>query len=217
MKMLRRLPLLVLALAVLFSAALSLPGAAGRKAGAAQERMSSEEALSPAAPALRFICVCSGSSVSDTHSWYDFIWSFQWSDPPVGKRPDMIAFHWFGDLTMDEDSTQASITYQGEDGTITEDFSDEMKYGIMPNKNMCAFAVPAEYHTDKSVVRGSGSFRMRCNDHRHTNLRMGWAYDQTVGKAASTKTGVDAGFPAITFGKEADELEFEYRKFYVTD
>lgn len=177
----------------------------------------SDEELSRAGSTLRFTCVCSGSSVRDTHSWYDFIWSFKWNNAPVIKNKDIIAFHWIEDYVMDENSAQATITYQGAGRTITKDYSSDMKYGIMPNEGACSFTFPVKYNAAILAVKGSGSFTMRCNDHRHVSILLGWAYGQTI----TTVTDIDymfgTGAPTISFGSAVDTVVSEYRNFLVTD
>ena len=179
----------------------------------------SDEELSRAGSTLRFTCVCSGSRVRDNHSWYDFIWSFKWSDTPLFTGEDIIAFHWAEDFFMDENHVEAEISYQGGGNTYVEDLSKDMKLGIMPNKKACSFRFPVKWEYDNSIYvsSGSGSFRMSCTDHRHQDINMGWAYGQFV----KTITNLDVAFgnhtPTITFGDATDTWVSGNRTFYITD
>lgn len=179
----------------------------------------SDEELSRAGATLRFTCVCSGSRVRDNNSWYDFIWSFRWSDTPLYKGKDIIAFHWVEDFSMDENSVEAEISYQGGGNTYVKDLSEDMRLGIIPNKKACSFKFPVKWELDNSMcaLSGSGSFRMSCNDHRHQDINMGWAY----GKIIKTVSGLDVEFgnnaPTITFGDSIDTWVSGNRTFYITD
>lgn len=159
----------------------------------------SDEELTLAGSTLRFYCVCSDSRVRDNNSSYDFIWSFQWSDTPLYQGTDIIAFHWIGDFYMDEISVDAEISYHS-DGTVhTEDLAKRMKLGIIPNKKACTLSFPAKWESDSSALRGRGSFRMCCTDHRHSDINMGWGYGKLF-KAASEQ--------ALTFGDNSPSIAF---------
>ena len=160
----------------------------------------SDEELTHAGSTLRFYCVCSGSRVRDNNSSYDFIWSFQWSDTPLYQGTDIIAFHWIGDFYMDEISVDAEISYQSDGTAHTEDLAKRMKLGIIPNKKACTLSFPAKWESDPSAsaLHGSGSFRMCCTDHRHSDIK-GWGYGKLF-KAASEQ--------ALTFGDNSPFIAF---------
>lgn len=143
----------------------------------------SDEELSRAGATLRFTCVCSGSRVRDNNSWYDFIWSFRWSDTPLYKGKDIIAFHWVEDFSMDENSVEAEISYQGGGNTY-----------VMYSDNSSTIWCKS----------GKGQFSLHMNE-RVTSVQIAWGYGhQTHGRVENINITFGGG--SLNFGSNYTTL-----------
>lgn len=182
-----------------------------------------DEELTLAAATFRFHIACSDSYVRDARSYYDFIWSFTWVTAPVRKYSDCVAVQWLGDFYMDENAIEAEITYVGSDAngnavTHVEDYESDMRAAINPADNGCCLEFPAGMYVDDEtyvvVDSGSGSFRLRCNEHGHPDISIGWLYAHYSVGIAAVNPQYGNSLPSITISGTFDEMASGSRTYY---
>lgn len=182
-----------------------------------------DEELLLAAATFRFNIACSDSYVRDTRSYYDFIWSFTWVTAPVVKHTDCVAIQWLGDFYMDENAIEASVTYvgadaYGEDVSHTEDYESEMRMGINPAAQGCCLEFPAGMYIDSETYvvedSGRGSFRLRCSEHGHPDVSIGWLYAHYQLGITSVNVTFGNSLPSITLGGNYDKMAEGSRTYY---